>query len=441
MVILRLLHNNAAKKLMTERLLQFIWKMQYFNITSLLTVEGEALHILNRGTWNSHQGPDFKDARIRLNQTVWAGNIELHLKSSDWNLHKHSEDKNYDNIILHVVWEHDVFIRNTSGNTIPTIELQDRVSKLLFQKYEELMKSQLIIPCTKSLLQVNSLTWQSWKERLLVERLSQKARLIEANLQMCNNHWEEVFWWTIPKNSGMHQHSARFAEIAKSTSLNILIKHKKQIHQLEAFLMGQAGLLDNDFNDKYAQMLKKEYQFLKEKYGLHEIHSPIHYLRMRPGNFPNIRLAQLSMLIHQSSHLFSKLREIESLQEMKNLFSVTANDYWHYRYTFDEPSAYKPKALGKQMIQSLIINTVAPVLFAYGNLNKSEPDKMKALYWLEELSPETNSIIDEWKRIDIPCKNAFDSQALLELYHSYCEKKRCLDCAIGNAILRTATIN
>ncbi|PWT99815.1 MAG: DUF2851 domain-containing protein [Bacteroidetes bacterium] len=426
---------------MTERLLQFIWKMQYFNSSNLETTDRDSLYILYPGIWNSHQGPDFKDARIRLNQTPWAGNIELHLKSSHWNLHKHSEDWNYDNIILHVVWENDMTIFNVSGNPIPTLELQDKVSKLLLEKYEELMKSKMSVPCAGMLLQVEGLTWTSWKERLLIERLIHKSGQIENHLMECNNHWEEVFWWTIAKNFGMHQNSESFEAIARSIPLKILIKHKKQIHQLEAFLLGQAGLLEKNFEDKYAELLRKEYQFLKEKYQLHEIQGPIHFLRMRPGNFPSIRLAQLAMLIHQSSHLFAKIRESDSLQDVKDLFSVTANDYWHYRYTMDEPSPYKPKTLGKQMVDSLIINTIVPVLFAYGNLNNCDLEKQRALQWLQATGPETNTITDEWKRIGVHVQNASDSQALLELFHSYCEKKKCLDCAIGNAMLRITLTN
>ena len=229
-----------------------------------------------------------------------------------------------------------------------------------------------------------------------------------------------------------------FEAIAKTISVNILAKHKTQIHQLEALLLGQAGLLEGRFKEDYPKLLQKEYKFLKEKYSLKKIHLPVHFLRMRPGNFPTIRLAQLAMLVQSSAHLFSKIKDANSIKQVKEWFDVTANDYWHYHYRFDETSAFKKKKLGDSMIDNIIINTTCPVLFAYGKHHSENKDKNKAVKWLEEITAESNSITKGFQHLGIENKNAFDSQALIELKNEYCNKKRCLDCSVGNAILKTS---
>lgn len=431
---------------MTERLLQFIWQFGYFNKSELITSSGERIQIIFPGQFNTNQGPDFLEAKIKIGKTIWAGNIELHLKTSDWKKHHHHEDKNYKNVILHVVWEND---SNVNGNpmaigSVPVIELKERVSKILLQRYEELMKSSAFIPCEKSLSpgwagihSIRELTWKSWKERLLAERLIRKSKTVETFLQQNNYHWEETFWWLLARNFGMKVNADAFENAARTIPLNILGKHKNKIHQLEALLMGQAGLLENVFKDDYSKLLKKEYKFLKEKYSVKPIHLPVHFLRMRPGNFPTIRLAQLAMLVHESAHLFSNIKEAGSVNIVRKWFDITANDYWHYHYRFDETSAFKKKKLGTTMIDNIIINTVCPVLFAYGNYHDENKYKDKALKWLEETAAEYNSITKGFQQLEIENKNAFDSQALIELKNEYCNKKRCLDCAVGNAILKS----
>ena len=421
---------------MTGHLLQFIWQMQYFNRTELLTAEGDPLQIISPGEWNLNQGPDFKGARIRIGDNTWVGHIELHVLASDWNLHKHASDRNYSNIILHVVWENDVSITNSSGNPIPALVLQDKVSKLLLQRYEELMQAPNPIACAGNIHKVKSLVWASWKQRMITERLERKARHISEHLKHCRNHWEEVFWWTIARNFGIHLNAESFEAIAMSLPIRILTKHKSQVQQLEAFLFGQAGLLDREFKDKYPAMLKKEYEFLRTKYRITPIKVPIHFLRMRPGNFPSIRLAQLAMLIHQSTHLFSQIREADSIKQVMKLLDITANDYWHYRYVWDEASSFRKKTLGRQMVDNIIINTVVPSLFAYGLMHNEAHHKEKALHWLDRVATERNSILAEWDRIGVISRSASDSQALLELRHSYCNGKYCLNCAIGNALLK-----
>jgi hypothetical protein len=417
---------------MTERLLQFIWQFQYFSKNELCTVTDEPLRILIPGQCNSNQGPDFSGARIRIGKTTWAGSVELHVKTSDWNKHKHPGDPNYNNVVLHVVWEHDGDL-----NHLPVLELQNRVPKILLQRFEEWMHSSSFIPCGKSIAGIPELTWKSWKDRLLAERLLRKAAAVECYLQENNFHWEESFWWLLARNFGAQVNAAAFEEMARTLPVQLLAKHKSQIQQLEAMLLGQAGLLKKKQKDDYYNLLQREYKFLKEKYKLKPIHQPVHFLRMRPGNFPGIRLAQLAALIQNSAHLFSMSREIPSVKDLRKLFDVTANDYWHYHYQFGKTSPFKRKNLGIAMVDSVIINTVCPVLFAYGHYHHDQQYKSKALTWLEKTAAESNSITRGFGQLGVDNKNAFDSQALIELKNEYCSKKRCLECAVGNAILKT----
>ena len=417
---------------MTERLLQYIWQFQYFNYGDLHTEEGELLQIIHPGTHNTNQGPDFSDAKIKINTTVWAGSIELHTNASDWKNHKHSGDKNYKNVILHVVWQQDAQLNLPCS----TLVLQDKVPKILLTRYDELMQADYFIACEKHIQQINSLTWQSFKERLLIERLEKRTHGIFDYLQKNKNHWEETFWWLLAKNFGVKLNSHAFETIAQSVSVNILAKHKEQIHQVEALLLGQAGLLDGVFAEDYPKLLQKEYLFLKKKYDLQKVEASIIFLRMRPSNFPTIRLAQLAMLVHKSLHLFSKIKESSDIKSIKQLLQVTANDYWHYHYVIDETSAFKKKILGEQMIDNILINTVIPVLFAYGHYHGENIYKDKALQWLEEIRAEKNSITKGFTALQIENKTAFDSQALIQLKNEYCNKKRCLDCSVGNKLVR-----
>jgi hypothetical protein len=417
---------------MTERLLQFIWQFQYFNLSDLRLVTGETLQIISPGKFNTNQGPDFLEAKIRIDETLWAGNIELHLNEDDWVKHDHQHDPNFQNIILHVIWS-----QAARSLQMPTLNLGERISKLLLHRYEELMLNAGFVACADSLLQVSEIVWTGWKERMVAERLERKCKMINGYLSQSKEHWEEIFWWMIARNFGMKVNAEAFEAIARSIPLNLLSKHKNQIHQLEALLFGQAGLLNRKFKEDYPLMLKKEYLFYKKKYRLSPINHPVHLLRMRPGNFPTIRLAQLAMLIRHSLHLFSVIKEVSSLRELRSLFLVTANDYWHYHYLFDEPSAYMEKKLGEEMFINILINTIAPVLFAYGRHQRIDQFKKKAIQWLDMATPEKNAITRKWQELGVSNKNAADSQALIELKQQYCDPKRCLECAIGNHLLKS----
>jgi hypothetical protein len=418
---------------MTEKLLQFIWAFGYFNKFDLLTTEGEPVSILFAGTLNKNQGPDFLSAKIKIGNTTLAGNVELHLKTSDWIKHLHEKDANYKNVILHVVFEH-----NAEVNKIPVLELSSRISTLLLNRYASFMNTVSFIPCGANIVNVKELVWKGWKERLLVERLSRKADHVLQLFAISKWHWEETFWWMLARAFGGKINGEAFEAMARSVPVNILAKHKTSHHQLEAILFGQASLLTDDFTDAYPKMLQREYGFLKKKYNLQASLVPVLFLRMRPGNFPTIRLAQLATFIQQSSHLFSRIIEAQNLDEIKEQFAVTASDFWHYHYTFGQSASFKKKTLGEDAVNNIIINTVVPVLFAYGVYHNDEKCKEKALGWLEQLPPETNNITKEFISIGIKNESAFDSQALLQLKNAYCNEKKCLECSVGNNLLREA---
>lgn len=421
---------------MNERLLQLIWQFQYFNKAQLTTVDESTLTIIHPGILNTNQGPDFSEAKIKIANTTWAGNIEIHVKSSDWKAHNHDNDPNYANIILHVVWINDVQLIDKNNKPVPTLELQTLVSKIMLQHYEQLMNAKGFVACEKHLPVLSEMGWLAWKERLVAERLQRKATIVLDLLKQANNHWEEVLWWLLAKNFGIKVNAETFEQLAKSIPVNVLAKHKYQLNQLEALLFGQALLLEGDFKEDYPKLLQREYKFLAAKYKLNPVNKSVDFLRMRPANFPTIRLAQLAALIFKSTHLFSKILEIESIEELYELFDVTANDYWHYHYIFGEATDYKPKKLGKTMTENIIINTIVPVLFAYGMYHKNQQAKDKAINFLSNLSSESNNITKQWKSSRVENKNALDSQALIELKNNYCNEKLCLNCAVGNKLLK-----
>ncbi len=417
---------------MNESLLQFIWRFQYFNRADLLTVDNQPLEIIHPGTLNINQGPDFNDAKVRIGNTIWAGTIELHIKTSDWDKHQHQQDRNYQNVILHVVYENDKEV-----NQYPVLELNGKIAGSLLQQYGNLMRSHRFIPCENLINKVSAIIITVWKERLVAERLQRKAAILDDYQKRNEQHWEESFWWLLAKNFGAKVNADAFEAIAKSIPIKILAKHKNQLIQLEALLLGQAGLLMNDaFSDKYVLLLQREYQFLKAKCQLVSIPFPIHFLRMRPGNFPTIRLAQLAALIHQSAHLFSKVVEEDTLQKVRLYLSASPNDFWNHHYTLQDNNTYKVKPIGNSMIDNIIINTIVPTLFAYGTAHQNQALKDKALKWLEQTKPERNTITQKFNAIAIELQSAWDSQALIELKTQYCELKKCLQCSIGNAIIK-----
>jgi hypothetical protein len=417
---------------MNERLLQYIWQFQHFNSHELKLRNGEVFTILHPGLYNENQGPDFQEARIRIGITLWVGNVEMHIQTSGWHKHLHEHDPNFTNVILHVVWEDDMPYDESS---MPVFILQDRVPKLLINQFNKWMNSTGFIPCVQRIADIKPLVWLAWKERLLVERLQRKAEMVRGYLQQNQYHWEETCWWMLARNFGIKVNAESFEAIARTLPIHLLSKHKNQLLQLEALLMGQASLLEESYVEAYPQSLQKEYQFYKAKYSLKPIHHSVHFLRMRPAAFPTVRLAQLARLIHTSGHLFSVIREIQEPDQIRNLFTITAGDYWHHHYCFDEPSPYRLKNIGAQMVNNILINTIVPLLFTYGYIRKEEVYKERAIDWLGKIAAEQNNILNSFRALGVESQSAFDSQSLLELKSHYCDHKKCLDCAVGNALL------
>jgi len=304
------------------------------------------------------------------------------------------------------------------------------------QQYMSWMKSDQFIPCGMSIATADKLTIENWKARLLTERLERKGQEVMLNLKKNKFHWEEVMWWMIAKNFGLYVNAVAFGDMARSIPLGIINRHRTQIHQVEALLFGQCGLLDFTPPDKYSAMLAKEYGFLKWKYGLIKNDVRVNFLRMRPACFPTVRLAQLSMLMHNTENLFAMLKDVADIGEVRNVLNVTANDYWHYHFRFGEPTVYQPKVLGAVMINNIIVNTVIVMLFVYGKHHNDDALLFKALRWMEQLQAEKNAVVTGFKAIGLTAANAGDTQALIEMKSQYCDRKRCLDCAIANNLLK-----
>lgn len=422
---------------MKEDLLHFIWRTRRFDPTDLKTTAGEPLTILQTGTHNSHAGPDFVNARIQIGETKWAGNVEMHLRASEWNEHRHTHDKAYDNVVLHVVLEEDEIIRRASGERIPCLEMKKRIPQKIAATYQKLLENEHWIPCRHLFYQAPDLTKNMWTDRLLVERLEAKTAEIAQRLAQNQNHWEETFYQFLARNFGVKINAEPFEMLARETPLQVLSKYKNNLFQIEALLFGQAGLLDKTFEEAYPNALKKEYQFLQKKHGL----SPFNaaqwkFLRLRPANFPTVRIAQFAALIYHSTHLFSKILEAEQVTAIERFFETETSEYWRTHYTFDKASQQKEKTVGKSTVRLFVINTIAPFLFLYGKMRNEEVYKNKALKLLEQMPAEVNSIMEGWETLGWKAMSAYQSQAMLQLKTHYCDRKKCLDCAIGSALLK-----
>jgi hypothetical protein len=360
----------------------------------------------------------------------------MHLKSSDWITHQHQKDAAYDNVILHVVLDDDRSIVRKNGEQIPCLELRKRIPSKISKTYKKLIHNEHWIPCQYLIHKVPEITLNLWLDRLMVEKLEVKITEIEKSLVLNQNNWEGTFYQFLARNFGVKVNAEPFEQLAKSIPLLTLTKHKSNLLQIEALLFGQAGMLAHDFNDNYPKKLQKEYLFLKRKYNLKSIRSESwKFMRLRPANFPTVRIAQFATLLFQSVHLFSKMLAAKNVREIENMFEVTISNYWQNHYVFDKPSIKRSKSLGKSAIHLLIINTIVPFLFLYGKNKSEEHFKEKALQLLEELKPEKNNIIEKWKELGLEPASAYQTQALLHLKNNYCKAKKCINCAIGNSIL------
>lgn len=421
---------------MTEDFLCYIWQYKLFS-PSLYTLEGEEINILSVGERNLNSGPDFFNARIKIGETIWAGNVEIHLKSSDWNLHKHFLNKAYNNVILHVVHEYDTGIKTENGNKIPVLELKNNYPGYVLKNYNHLIGNKNSIPCSSQLKTVDTFFIQSALESLVIERLESKSKLIDQTLQSSKGSWQDCFYQLLAYYFGSNVNNQTFESLKKTLDLNIMAKHKNNLLQLEALLFGQAGFLQGDFFDEYPTLLQREYAFLRKKYNLKPIDAHLwKFFRLRPNNFPTIRISQFAQLLYQSEHLFSRLLEVKEIDTLMGFFSVSASGYWNTHYKFDVKSSRNiNKSTGDAFVYMLIINVVAPMLFEYGNQHDSQEYRDKALWILENLPAEANSDIERWKEDGVSPQNALQSQALLQLLNQYCKSKQCLRCKIGYKVI------
>ena len=421
---------------MTEEFLHYIWKYRLFDNKNLQTQSGEPIEIIKPGEHNTDAGPDFFNARIKIGKTLWAGNVEIHIRASEWNNHNHNKDKAYDNAILHVVYEEDKNIFRKNGELLPTLVLKERISRNIFEKYLDFKLSKSAIPCEKVIDSVSAFHVSTWLDRMLTERLERKSTIVLEKLKQNKNNWEETFYQLMARNFGFKLNAEPFELLAKSLSNTTLAKHKDNFFQIEALLFGQAGLLEKKLKNEYPLQLQKEYNYLRKKLSLSPIDEHLwKFLRLRPSNFPTIRLSQFAKLVFSSTHLFSKIIEIEKTKDIRKLLSVEASAYWENHYVFDKLSVKKKKHFGDDAVDNVIINTIVPVLFIYGKQKRDEEFIERALKFLEQTRAEKNSIITKWNSLKIKPSSAYQTQALIELKNEYCSHKKCLSCAIGNKIL------
>lgn len=421
---------------MQEQLLHTVWQYSLYNPADLQTIDGEQVTVIHPGRYNRDAGPDFLEAKVKVGDTTLAGHVEMHVRSSDWLKHGHQNDEAYKNVILHVVYEHD---SDAGPEHTPVLCIANYIPQNVLSSYQYLAHIDNDIPCAKRLEEVKDITKYSWLTRMLAERWQDKLSGWEELLDESAGDWSSLLYWRLAANFGFKVNGDAFLELARSLPLKILAKHKDNLMQVEALLFGQAGMLAEQMDDVYYNALQTEYNFLKKKYEL-ELIATVRwkFMRMRPANFPTIRIAQFAALIHQSVHLFATIIEKSSLKEIAGLFDVKAGEYWDKHYRFGELSDKEQvKVLGKTSVYNIIINTVAPIKFLYADNMGTQAQKDDALKLLDELPVENNRITKRWQALNWLAENASQSQAQIQLYNNYCTQKRCLECAIGLSILKS----
>lgn len=416
---------------MTEDFLQYIWQYGYFNTQGIKTTQGDNIIIRSRGILNKDSGPDFFNARIIIDKTEWAGNVEIHLKSSDWQKHKHQKDAAYNNVILHVVYEDDA-----SGN-IPTLEMKNLLNTEVYTKYKNLIHSKVKIPCDKLIKNVPDVIIQKQIERSLLERLEKKTTSFKPLFNNCSGNWEEFAYRSLASGFGLKTNILPFELLAASLPINAIKKLSGNLFSVEALLFGQSGLLDMAIEDDYVKALKKEYAYHKNKLALTPINGSIwKFARMRPAAFPTIRIAQFAAFLNNTSHIMNVLSTIKYTKEWQDIFLVRASDYWNTHYVFGKESNKKIKAAGKDFSIRVLANVAVPLIFFYADFYGEHAMKERALSLLEQLPPEKNNITKRWQKTGIKPYNAAQSQALIELNNTYCIQKKCLTCSIGNYLIK-----
>ncbi len=430
---------------MQELFVHYLWQFQYFDKKYLQTTDKEDVKVVAVGHANANAGADFTQACVVINGIKWYGNVEIHLKSSDWLLHQHHENQSYDNVILHVVWEDDLSntqkIKRKDGSAIPTLTLKERVDRLLVEKYYLLISNkQNSILCASQLPTVKPITQLSMLDKALIQRLQRKAKEVLALLETNAGDWETTTYLWTAQSFGFKVNSEAFLRLAKALPYSVVVKYTDNLLALEALIFGQAGFLsDKPKNpDEYFEKLAKEYAYLSHKHQLQDTCLAKHewkFLRLRPANFPTIRLAQFAQLLHKKQSLFSAFIQTENFERLYQFLDIRQSAYWQKHYLFGKETQGKIAGLGKQSITNLVINTIVPLLVAHSNQKDNQLFTERAIHFLEQIQAEKNHILSEWEKVGMKAKNAFDSQALIEIYNHYCLEKRCLQCNIGISLL------
>lgn len=421
---------------MREDFLHHVWKYQLFDFQDLVSVQGHSIQLKTPGWHNYDAGPDFLNARVEIDGLQWSGNVEIHLRTNDWYKHQHQHDAAYQNVILHVVFEHPEMEPDDPLMNIPILCLKERINENLYHQYLSFLNANHQIPCHSLIQKIDRIHLEMWLERLMIEKLEKKTQTIVHRLEQNQNDWEATFYEFLAQNFGFKINGSAFELLAKSLPFKILLKHRDSLFQTEALLFGQAGMLDEDFEDDYPQKLKKEYSFLRKKYQLTPIPNHLwNFLRLRPSNFPSIRIAQFAWLISHKNALFSCSIDAETVDELRDLFSANTSPYWDNHYQFDKDSRFAKKQIGNSSIDLLIINTVIPFQFLYSQIHDDKDLMNKTFLLTDSIKGESNSITQSFKEIGIVSTTAFRSQALIFLKKNYCENFLCLKCAIGTKLL------
>lgn len=425
---------------MTESFLHYVWQLQYFRKDDFRTSSGDVLQVFHPGIRNSDAGPDFSNARIKIDALEWRGSVEIHIKASGWNDHKHSTDEAYEKVILHVVWENDNPIKRTDGSEMPTVELKNLIDPDLWKRYKNLYTSADVVPCAGHWQRAPELNKLSAFDNALMSRLQSKATDVRKLLAKNNSDWEQTLYQLLCRNFGFKINTEAMLRLAEVVPYNILLRHIDKPIQVEATLFGASGFLEEADNDAYVQLLTREYELLRRKYSLESRQlnlSQWKLLRLRPANFPTVRIAQLAALLTRQKNLFSKILEARSYKDVYSLLDANQSAYWTKHYQFGKPSRSPVSALGETSIQNIIINTVVPMLVAYGKTHDEQSYTDLATDLLQHIPAENNKITRLWLPLNYKPKSAFDSQALIELYNNFCMKRRCLECGIGSWLIKS----
>lgn len=422
-----------------EKLMQYIWQHRLWLQQDMHTVDGRVVQVIDAGQLNTDAGPDFFNAKIKIDGKMWVGNVEIHVRASDWYRHHHDADKVYDSVILHVVEKDDVPVKRSNGEVIPQLRMP--CSPDFHQRYNHLVGSSgSELPCGNEISAMPSIYVADWLSTLAYERLFRKVEHIKELLDRYCGDWEEVCYIVMARSMGFGVNSDAFEQLAMSLPLRFMGKHSDSLLSIEALLFGQSGLLDNLLTDEYVKNLKTEYEFLAHKFSLSR-NENIRWkmARMRPTNFPHRRIALLAEMIYGGYSMMSKMVAASTEKEAQELFDVKLSGYWALHYTFGSEAPHELKALSKASINIMLVNVYVPLVYAYGMIRGEEHLCDRAVSILQSLPSENNVIIDVFKRAGIDSKDAFSSQALIQLRREYCEKHKCLYCRIGHRMLSSKT--